>query len=240
MSFAGLHASTATKGVSIIACTNNSKFINNIFRNYNNQIGVNKELIIIVNRDDVSLIPYRNKAKHLENVSIYRMPEKISLGNCLNFAIARAKYEYISKFDDDDYYAPNYLRRSMSVLIRKEVDVVWKSSVYVYLHSKKSLLLRNSNRGDRLVGFVAGGTIMFKKKVFNRVKFANISLGEDSRFLKKCRARGFKIYSTDKFNYVYIRRKNPKSHTMKVQDRYWLKNSKLVKHTLNYKGLVRQ
>jgi hypothetical protein len=181
----GIHTfQNIKKGVSIITCTNNSKFINNVFSNYNNQIGINKELIIIVNRDDISLIPYQNKAEHIINVSIYRIPEKISLGNCLNFAIARTKYEYIAKFDDDDYYAPNYLRRSLGVLMRKDVDVVWKSSVYVYLNSKRCLFIRYPNRGDRLVGFVAGGTIMFKKKVFDHVKFANVSLGEDARFLK--------------------------------------------------------
>lgn len=226
------------KGVSVITCTNNFKFINNLLNNYKNQNWGNKELIIIINRDDINLLPYRNKSKHLKNVSIYRLPEKTSLGKCLNFAVARTRYQYVAKFDHDDYYAPNYLKRSVGTLKRKEVDVVWKSSVYVYLNSRKSLLLRYPNKRDRLVGFVAGGTIMFKKKVFKRVKFANVSLGEDARFLKKCRASGFNLHSTDKFNYVYIRRKNRNSHSMKAQDRYWLRNSKLVKHTVYYKNLI--
>ena len=166
------------KGVSVITCTNNFKFINNLLNNYKNQNWGNKELIIIINRDDINLLPYRNKSKYLKNVSIYRLPEKTSLGKCLNFAVARTRYQYVAKFDHDDYYAPNYLKRSVGTLKRKEVDVVWKSSVYVYLNSRKSLLLRYPNKRDRLVGFVAGGTIMFKKK------------GIQAREICKCIIRG--------------------------------------------------
>ncbi|WP_186446105.1 glycosyltransferase [Paenibacillus cremeus] len=225
-------------GVSVITCTNKSRFLNNLFKNFLNQLERRKELIIIVNRDHISLAPYRKKAKYLSNVTICRLPEKTSLGNCLNYGISKARYKFIAKFDDDDFYAPNYLRRSMRILKGKNLDVVWKSSVFVYLESRNCLYIRYPNRRDRLAGFVAGGTIMFKRNVYPRVKFANVSLGEDARFLKTCRAMGYKINSTDRFNYVYIRRKNRKSHSMKVRDRYWLKHSRLVRRTRFFKKLV--
>jgi glycosyltransferase involved in cell wall biosynthesis len=227
-------------GVSIVNCTNKLQFVDNLFKNYSNQNWNNKELIIIVNRNAINLTPYRNRAKHMKNVSIYRLPADVSLGYCLNFAISKARYNYIAKFDDDDYYAPNYISRSMTVLMRENIDVVWKIPVYVYLQSKKCLYIRYPNRKDKLVGFVPGGTIMFKKRVFKFVKFSNVSLGEDARFLKKCRAMVLKLATTDKYNYVYIRRKNSNSHSMKVQDRYWIKRCDRVNCNMGYKSFVRR
>lgn len=45
-------------------------------------------------------------AKKLRNIHVYRAPQHHSLGACLNHAVKKAKYSYIAKFDDDDYYAP--------------------------------------------------------------------------------------------------------------------------------------
>lgn len=225
-------------GISIITCTNNHRFIDNLFRNYNNQIYPSKELIVILNKDTLNIVQYRNRARLLKNVSIYQLPEKTSLGHCLNFAIRRAKYNCIAKFDHDDYYAPYYVKRAMKDLNRKDVDVVGKRTHYLYLEGKKTLYVRFPNQENRYVRNVAGGTIMFKKKVFNHVKFANLSLGEDVQFLKQCRARGFRIYSSNKSNYVYIRRRNQNTHTWKTTNRYLLLDSKAMTSTVNFKRLV--
>src|ERR1700730_13001262 len=48
--------------ISIIACTMRPEFINNIFANYNRQSYKNKELIIILNHDDIDIDKVKIKA----------------------------------------------------------------------------------------------------------------------------------------------------------------------------------
>jgi glycosyltransferase involved in cell wall biosynthesis len=107
-------------GVSIVTCTNRPEFFLNILHNYHNQHYRPKELIIIINKDSVHLKTFQKIASVYPNVSVYQVPERLSLGQCLNCGIARAKHPLIAKFDDDDYYSPYYLREQVKALIRTE------------------------------------------------------------------------------------------------------------------------
>lgn len=100
------------KGVSVITCTNKPIYMNNIFENYWNQTWSEKELIIILNKDDMDLAQWRRKANGDPNIFIYQLPENLSLGQCLNFAIDQTQCDFIAIFDDDDYYAPLYLNNN--------------------------------------------------------------------------------------------------------------------------------
>ena len=106
--------------ISIITCTKRENFIENVYENYQRQEWQDKELIIILNNNAMSLKKWQTKAKSYENVSVYQLSEAISLGNCLNFGIEQSKYDYIAKFDDDDYYSPKYLTQAMSELRGRE------------------------------------------------------------------------------------------------------------------------
>lgn len=68
------------QGVSIIACTKRQHYIHNLFKNYSRQKHSRKELIVIVNNDNIPLAPYQSLAKKLRNVHVFRLPERTSLG----------------------------------------------------------------------------------------------------------------------------------------------------------------
>lgn len=187
----------------------------------------------------MSLDKYRKAVHKFDDVSVYQIPERNNLGACLNFAIARAKYSIVAKFDDDDYYAGHYISRSMRQLLRSGADIVGKRSFYLYLRSRKLLLLMQPNREHRFTGRVAGATFVFHKRVFDRVKFSiRRKSGSTIDFLRRSHASGFKIYSGDRFNYMAIRRKNRDSHTWKITDRGLLAASRIVARTLDYKKIA--
>ena len=221
-------------GVSIITCTNKPQFIDNIFANYNRQIWKAKELVIVVNKDNVNLAPYLRRASRYTDVSVYRLPEKVSLGKCLNFAVKKTRYPFIAKFDDDDYYAPRYVRDTMREFAKTNADIVGKRTIYTYLEHRHLLVLRFPKRENQFVQLIAGGTIFAKRKVFQTVPFADVSLGEDLRFLHACRSRGFRIYSSDRYNFVVNRRKDPKNHTWITTDQYLIRTGKVIRSTLDY------
>lgn len=221
-------------GVSIILSTKKPQFIDNLFANYKRQIWGKKEIILILNKDNLNLAKYKEKAKYFPNVSVYQLPEKTSLGMCLNYAIDRSKHEIIAKFDDDDYYGPYYLTGVMRAFQNPSIDVIGKRTRYTYLEHKKLLLLHSPNWEFRNTDFVAGGTICFRRKVLQKVRFSDKTIGEDVTFIWDCKNNGYRVYSIGKNQYVYIRRANRKNHTWQESDSSLLRGSKIIAKTANY------
>jgi len=131
------------KGVSIITCTNRQDFIMNLFNNYRRQRYPKKELVIILNNDKMKIDLYKKMAKKYKHVQVFKLPEKLSLGTCLNYAVKKTNYSYIAKFDDDDYYAPYYLTDNILTFIRTKADIVGKRTHFMYLQGSKMLALRH-------------------------------------------------------------------------------------------------
>ncbi|PAB59593.1 glycosyltransferase [Anaeromicrobium sediminis] len=225
-------------GVSIITCTNRPNNIDNIFQNYQIQNYNKKEFIIIINSNTIDIGKYKEKAKEHKNVRVFQLDEKTSLGKCLNYGVEQSKFEIISKFDDDDYYAPNYLIDIINAFTYTNASVVGKYSAYVYFENKKILALMHPNTENRYMEFVTGSTLTFKKEVFNKVKFINKSKSEDTQFLKDCTANGFNIYTIDRFNHVFCRKSSLEKHSWKISDDELLKKCKIIAHTDNYKEII--
>jgi cellulose synthase/poly-beta-1,6-N-acetylglucosamine synthase-like glycosyltransferase len=225
-------------GVSIILCTNRSEFADTIFANYKRQIWGKKELILILNNDKMNLLHYQKKANKYKQVSVYKLPQRTSLGRCLNYAISKSKYAILTKFDDDDYYAPYYLSGIMNAFQENKADVIGKRTSYMYLEREKMLRILNPDHEHTYAPYIMGGTISFRRRVTQKVKFQNVSIAEDVRFYRDCKAKGIKMYSIDRYNYVYKRRANQFGHTWKVSDRNLKKLSRFVRYTPSYERFV--
>ncbi|MCR8659748.1 glycosyltransferase [Paenibacillus endoradicis] len=223
-------------GVSIITCTNHPDFLKNILNNYHNQRYKRKELIIIINKDSISLKEWQKKTAMYPDVTIYKLQERISLGKCLNFGIGKSKYPLVAKFDNDDYYSPYYLGEQVKVLLRTGSPVVGKHACYVYLTASKKLLIRSPYEKNKSVDFIQGGTLLIRKSILKKVRFSDRSVGEDVKFLKDCSKKGYTIYATSPHNYVYIRRKNKSTHTWQVSDKEFLNGGQPVAVTNNFKN----
>ncbi|SFL56304.1 glycosyltransferase [Pelosinus propionicus] len=215
-------AKEVMKSTSIVTCTNKPHCMDNIFQNYQNQVWGKKELIIILNRDDIDRYKWEKKAENYKNVYIYQVPQEKSLGYCYNFSIKKANYDYIATFDDDDYYAPNYLTDLMHAFLYTDADIVGKLTYYTYLEEKRLLILRNPFQEyrylDDKLSFLDGGKKIIKRKVFDHVQFRDISNLEDVYMSQDCMKKGFKIFSTDKYNITYMRNTNKDNHTWKEND----------------------
>lgn len=234
-----IHAGIGERGVSVIVSTNKQGFMQNILCNFNRQRWANKELIIVLNNDLLNIEEWNKQVEDNDSISIYQLPESDSLGACLTFAVSKAKNDYIAKFDDDDYYAPCYLAEAMRVLRQTDADLVGKRSYYMYMIDSKLLMLRHPSREHRWSPRIGGGTIVGKKTVFQTVPFVNQKVGTAFRFVKDCHKKGFRIYSTSRFNYTYLRR-DSKNHTWNPGIKYFLKTSKQVAVMSDYRNYVSQ
>lgn len=207
------------KKVSIISPTNKSIYMKNIFLNYNRQLYPNKELIIILNNNKLNMKKWQKYSKNYQNVNIYQLDESITLGKCINYAVKKASGSYIAKFDDDDYYSINYLRDIIYSFSLVNVSVIGKCSHFVFFEKTGELYLCFPDSSYKYSSEIAGGTHVIKREVFEKVRFPDLNVGEDKKFNKDCIGVGLKLYTTDPFNYLRIRRADKNYHTWKINDK---------------------
>jgi len=183
-----------------------------------------KELVVVLHGAGVSLDDARALIQPGENISIYQLGKELSLGACLNFAAAQSDAEYWAKFDDDDFYGPNYLSDIM--LYRRAIDfpVGGKPAAFIYCEASdefrwderyavtRARQYRRAGRNERI--HIAGGTLVGKREVLESVPFSvTRRRGSDSDFLKRTEAAGLDFLAFDFFNFALFRSGKPGFHT---------------------------
>ncbi|SHE29089.1 Glycosyl transferase family 2 [Tissierella praeacuta DSM 18095] len=224
-------------GISVICSTNKTGMLENIIENFISQEYELKELIIGLNYNVANLNNLFELILPHKNIQLYNLGNKKTLGQCLNFCVEKSKYPIIAKFDDDDYYAPLYLSDTIKSLSLENVGIVGKSCTFVYFIEKKLIGIKNMSMENKYVTRVAGSTLMFKKELFKQIRFQNVNLGEDIKFCNDCLKIGYKIYSTNKYHYVYVRNKRNK-HTWKIGNEYIMKQCSFLSRTEDYKKYI--
>lgn len=156
-------------------------------------------------------------------------------------AVEKARYDYIATFDDDDFYAPHYLTDLMHAFQYTDADIVGKLTYYLYLETKQILAIRNKFQEYKYLdadSFLDGGKKIVKRKVYDHVRNRDVSINEDVYFCQDSMEKGFKIFSADKYNLVYLRRSNKDSHTWKEDDDTLLGWCSVAARTKRYKSRV--
>ncbi len=205
-------------GVSVFTCTNRPKLIDQVFNNYLHQEYVPRELIVVLNNNHMILEEWQNRARQHLNIRVFQLDENISLGECTNYAIQKTSYDYLAKFDDDDYYAPYYLTDMMAAFNYCRADIIGKASRFIYFKSKSTLGFYRPYREFSYVKYVVGATMVFKKHLWEKIKFSDVTEGEDTLFQEECINSGFRIFANDRYNYVTVRDIDMNKHTFKIDD----------------------
>ncbi|WP_257160524.1 glycosyltransferase family protein [Corynebacterium cystitidis] len=218
--------------VSVICSTNRKKNIAHLIKQVTQQNYPRIELVVLGHGIDISNAKdYLAEESPVENVTILHTPSEEFLGNCLNNLVNHSTGSIIAKFDDDDYYMPNYLRDQVNILTSLDADLVGKSSIYFYLEATDAIVRRWPQTEHTWREFVAGATFVGKRKTFTETPFLALERGEDTRFLKDLADKGKRVYSSDRFNYMATRSTN--THTWKISDLDVLAYSQLETHGLN-------
>ncbi|MBM7603174.1 hypothetical protein JOC75_001144 [Metabacillus crassostreae] len=228
---------THQEGISVIIATNRINCLVNIFDNYLRQDWSIKELIIILNNDLMDLKEWELEAERYHQVTVFKLSEDMTLGKCLNYGVGKAKYKYIAKFDDDDYYGTKYLTESITVMKKLNAAVVGKRTCFMYLTNNKEIRVRFVGNEMRKVNILQGATIFTTKSLLQKIQFPDKNLGECLEFLQNCKKQGYKICSTSRYNYAILR-EDEKNHTWQPTDDYLFKTSKRVAFSEDYKNYV--
>ena len=200
--------------VSVITPTRNrDRFLKNALTYFRSQDYTNIEWLIL---DDSPQAAECRGDLSDENIFYQHIDRKISIGEKRNILIEKARGEIIIQFDDDDYYAPNYVSSMVSALTDLGADLInlrgWflydiRSDFFGYwdLMQKEGPHYRCDQSGVALtmlspennldlennqLGF--GFSYAFKKNVWEAVKFPAIDWNEDGEFSLMARSK-FKV-----------------------------------------------
>ncbi|WP_052948608.1 glycosyltransferase [Mesobacillus campisalis] len=213
--------------VTVVTSTKRPQMIEWLIDNFSRQNVPEKELIIVLNKNGISLDKWK-----AANIRVYQMDEAKSLGECLNFGFMQARYDVIAKFDDDDYYSPNYLSNTLLLLKETGASVIGKASIFVYFKKDRLLTLFRPRMHNFFLGqknvYLAGGTLVIKREVLEKVKFRKLNRSEDIHFQKDCLEQKITLYSGGYQDYVLIRYEEKHGHSWKIHDKSFKKYCKKI------------
>lgn len=214
--------------ITAMVSTNRPQQLDHILSQVSQQRDVNVQLALCTHGFDTDIESFKSKAMELglENVTVFRGDESWKLGDCLNKLVEVADGDFAAKVDDDDIYAPQYLRDQINAVWYSGADLVGKQACYLYLGSMGATLLRFPEREHQWTTFVAGPTLLGPTETFRNAPFESRTHGEDSAFLRLVADQGGKTYSTDRFNFLQVRGNT--QHTWQSHDLEFLANSEYI------------
>lgn len=137
----------------------------------------NAELVIIDDgkKSFSALIPDTDKIRYFHTHPIG------TIGMKRNVACDKANGEYIFYWDDDDFYAPDWISRQVDALSSSSADISGLSSVIFYSDfSNETYRYTYSENNTK---WISGATMAFRKTLWERYPFKDLQIGEDADFI---------------------------------------------------------
>lgn len=195
--------------ISIIVPTRDrSDLLPKIIECYKNQTWENKELLIL---DDSS--GGDSRIQHLRDanasIRIYHSNDRLSIGRKRNQLIEHSEGDIIAHFDDDDYYAPEYIETLAKALLESDANLVKLAGWFCYHEASNTLGYWDTTRND-IPNTIFAGTeririttnkftnqqnysflngygfsYLYRKACWQKSQFKDINHGEDSAFFEE-------------------------------------------------------
>ncbi|QNK63800.1 glycosyltransferase family 2 protein [Pedobacter sp. PAMC26386] len=172
----------------ITPTANRQKFIPFAIDNFLKQSYPNAELVIIDDgiNSNASLIPNHPKIKFF-----YTEPLG-TIGIKRNYACGKASGEIIMHWDDDDYYAPDWINRLTDALLTSEADIAGLNRVVFYSPSVDKRWMYEDTELDK--PWLCGATMTYRKSFWQQHPFIDLQVGEDYDFIQNS---GAKVLASD-------------------------------------------
>ena len=159
----------------IMPTYNRPKMVKKAIRQFQAQEYPNKELIIV--DDGASNLEDFISSEHIH----YFKTPKMSIGAKRNFACQRANGEVIMHWDDDDWYAHNWIDVQYRLLIENQADVCGLKEVFFAAPSEEKAWIYKYPLASK--SWVHGATLCFTRHFWSSNKFQDLDIGEDIRFI---------------------------------------------------------
>jgi glycosyltransferase involved in cell wall biosynthesis len=215
--------------VSVITPTyNREDRLPNLYKAFCSQTYENKELLVLDDSPQASEFFTQLKDPR---VTYWHIPHRATIGGKRNQLIEKAKGEIIAQFDDDDYYAPNYLatmteKMGDADLIKLSTWLIWRENdqslwewdtgtvspiqfqvagntkQIVKIDPKELQLDTQNNIEANLWGY--GFSYVFRKSLWQAAPFDDMNFGEDIYFIRKAQNAGKKLVYIPDANHMVL------------------------------------
>jgi O-antigen biosynthesis protein len=163
---------------------NRRRFLPAAIALFTSQTFEDSELIIVDDgSDEVSdLVPNDPRIRY------ERLPMKHDIGTKRNIACELARGDLICHWDDDDWYASQWLQTLDRAMTESPSDIFGiDSPLFVDCERSEAWQYSNLSMGGR---WLCGATLCYRKEFWRRHRFASVTKGEDTRFvLTACSAK---------------------------------------------------
>jgi glycosyltransferase involved in cell wall biosynthesis len=188
-------APTASLGLPLVSCIMPTRdrrgWMMQAIQYFQRQDYPERELIIV---DDGSAapaddIPGDPRIRHV------RLERPLSIGAKRNHACELARGSIIAHWDDDDWYAGNRLSLQVAPLLEGTADITGLTgTTFFELESWTFWRCAPQLHGRLFVADVHGGTLVFRRKLFERLaRYPDRSLAEDAAFLQAAMRNGARL-----------------------------------------------
>lgn len=138
----------------------------------------NRELVIL----DDGVEPVADLLPSHPDIRYLRLPPGNSLGVKRNLCAEAASGELLMHWDDDDWMAPHRIRSQVEDLLARNAEIGGADRlVFLDLADGRPWEYRYAGGAKR--PWVAGGTLVYRRRAWLKQPFADTSSGEDTRFV---------------------------------------------------------
>jgi glycosyltransferase involved in cell wall biosynthesis len=161
----------------IMPTRNRRRFVAQAISYFQRQDYARCELIVVDDGEDPvdDLVPVGDRIRYV------RLDGHWQLGRKRNLACELGRGDVICHWDDDDWYAPDRVRRQVGELLDSGADVCGLNEVLHYRPRAGEAWLYRSLPGDR--PWLAGGTLVYRRAAWRAGPFPDVHVGEDTGFV---------------------------------------------------------
>ncbi len=161
----------------IMPTANRRTFVPRAIRTFLAQDYLESELVILDDGADAvaDLIPQHPRIRYL------RLPRQPSLGEKRNECVRASRGDLIMHWDDDDWSAPHRIRYQVEALRREDADLCGLRTMLFHEPATMQSWLYTYPERNRT--WLAGGSLLYPRTLWQRHPFPNIQVGEDTRFV---------------------------------------------------------
>ena len=161
----------------IMPTYNRRRFVPQAIRYFQRQNYPNRELIVVDDGSDAiqDLIPEDSRIRYV------RLERKRSIGEKRNIGCQEARGDIIAHWDDDDWIAPWRLCYQIECLQREVASICGLDKLLFFDPKDKQVWQYVYPAGGK--PWVAGGTMCYRKSLWEANRFSDVDNGEDTHFV---------------------------------------------------------
>lgn len=224
LSLAGLRAADPIPRIAGILVSNRPSDVPGAIRSFLGQTHVNRELVVGIHGGSPTPEIESLLSEASIPVELVVLDAGLTLGECLNQAIARSSAPVLAKIDDDDHYGPAHLEDSFHALAYSGAGIVGKAAHYAYMAAGDETVLRRPGQEEAFIdGSPVGATLVFRRSVWDAVGFPFRPRHVDTGFVRAARSIGTTAYAASRWEFCVVRR--PEGHTWEVEESKFIAGS---------------